>query len=91
MTAPLAAALVTVSAPLAYSFWASIMRSAESGGLAVELGIARCSRKDLGAIVVVVGGPGSLGEDRACLEAKDTLKKVYKEKLPGKDFGIYKR
>jgi hypothetical protein len=46
MTFPLAVALVTVKAPEAYSFWASMMTSAESVDDAVLAGMPKMERKD---------------------------------------------
>lgn len=54
MTLPLCTAFVTVSAPDAYSFCASMMMSAESDVDAVPAGMPSRSRKDDGAIVFVV-------------------------------------
>jgi hypothetical protein len=51
MTFPLAAALVTVKAPDAYSFWASMMISAESDGDAVLAGMPKIDRKDCAVMV----------------------------------------
>jgi hypothetical protein len=52
MTFPLLSAFVTVKAPLAYSFCASMMMSAESVGDAVESGMPSNWRKDFGAIAM---------------------------------------
>lgn len=50
MTLPLASALVTLRAPDAYSFCASIMIRAESEGEAVLAGMPRRERKDVAIV-----------------------------------------